>query len=157
MLIINIYACSISRPVYYIWYTAGAPNQSFFAQAVVLLVLLVWWLEIPETASPYQVVEYFSGVARIATLSRYCGYTTAALDIEYGMQYAKDHGKRSPMDINSNAGLVLLDWILYVVFYPIGVASQVFLWIHFHNSGEVSPTFWERDHKTIKWFPEINI
>ena len=89
-----------------------SPNRSYLAEVVVLLVLLVWWLDLPESQTePYQVIEYFSGVARIAMLAQYMGFTTAALDIEYGMQYAKAHGKRSPMDINSNAGLVLLGWI----------------------------------------------
>ena len=94
----------------FVWVDSGGPsNLPFCAQVVVLLVLLVWWMDLPSSeTSPYQVVEYFSGVGRIAMLSRYCGFTTAALDIEYGMQYAKENGKRSPMDINSSAGLVLL-------------------------------------------------
>lgn len=50
-------------------------------------------------------VEIFSGVGRIAGLAKTYGYKSAALDIEIGNEYAQKHQKRSPMDINSNAGL----------------------------------------------------
>ena len=130
----------------------GPSNLPFRAQVVVLLVLLVWWMDLPSTdTSPYQVVEYFSGVGRIAMLSRYCGFTTAALDIEYGMQYAKEHGKRSPMDINSSAGLVLLacvylEFLAYVyllsgVRFPPTVAhvdELIFLEIDFPRTFQTS-------------------
>jgi len=76
---------------------------------VVLLVLLVWFLDIPKSEeAPYQVIEYFSGVGRIAGIAKQTGLKSAAVDIEQGEEYAKKRGKRtrSPMDINSNAGLV---------------------------------------------------
>lgn len=74
------------------------------------LILLVWWLDLPKMeADPYQTVEFFSGAARIATISKHIGYKSAAVDIDYGAAYAKQHGKRSPMDINSDAGLALLN------------------------------------------------
>ena len=76
---------------------------------MVTLVLLVWWLEIPRSqASEYQVVEFFSGVGRIAALATHVGFQSAAVDIEYGTEYAKKHNTRSPMDLNSNAGLMSL-------------------------------------------------
>ena len=78
-------------------------------KVVVLLVLLVWWLDIPKSEeAPYQVIEYFSGVGRIAGIAKRTGLKSAAVDIEQGEEYAKKRGKRtrSPMDINSNAGLV---------------------------------------------------
>lgn len=79
-----------------------------YPKVVVLLVLLVWWLDLPGPEdSEYQVVEFFSGVGRIASLAKHSGYKSAAVDIEYGYEYAKQHNKRSPMDINSNAGLML--------------------------------------------------
>lgn len=52
-------------------------------------------------------VEFFSGVGRIAVLAKTFGYKSAAIDIEIGQEYAKHRGGiRSPMDINSNAGLM---------------------------------------------------
>lgn len=74
-----------------------------------LLVLLVWWLDIPPSRNdPFEVLEFFAGVGRIAGISKYCGYTSAAVDIEYGRYSMGSVGSRSPMDINSDAGLVLL-------------------------------------------------
>ena len=108
----------------------GPSNLPFRAQVVVLLVLLVWWMDLPSTD---------------------CGFTTAALDIEYGMQYAKEHGKRSPMDINSSAGLVLLacvylEFLAYVyllsgVRFPPTVAhvdELIFLEIDFPRTFQTS-------------------
>ena len=81
------------------------------AQVVVLLVLLVWWLEIPQCQhSEYQVVEFYSGVGRIAQLATKVGFVAAAVDKDYGLDYAKKNNKRSPMDINSNAGLMSLGY-----------------------------------------------
>ncbi|CAK9110313.1 unnamed protein product [Durusdinium trenchii] len=54
-------------------------------KVVVLLVLLVWWLDLPkEEESPYQVLEFFSGVGRIAALSKLGGLRSAAVDIVNG-------------------------------------------------------------------------
>ncbi|CAL1126778.1 unnamed protein product [Cladocopium goreaui] len=77
-------------------------------KVVVLLVLLVWWLDIPKHHdAPYQVIEYFAGVGRIAALAKLCGFTTAAVDIDYSREWGKRMGRRPPMDLNGNAGLVL--------------------------------------------------
>ncbi|CAK9030772.1 unnamed protein product [Durusdinium trenchii] len=55
------------------------------AKVVVLLVLLVWWLDLPkEEENPYQVLEFFSGVGRIAALSKLGGLRSAAVDIVNG-------------------------------------------------------------------------
>ena len=44
-------------------------------------------------------------------MAKFSGYRSAAIDIQYGKdQFEKQH-KRSPMDINSDAGLVNLDCI----------------------------------------------
>lgn len=51
-----------------------------------------------------EVIEYFAGVGRIAILSEYVGFRSVAYDMDYAI--AKP-GKRSPMDLNSPAGLVL--------------------------------------------------
>lgn len=75
---------------------------------VVLLVLLVWWMDIPgrHPTEPYQVIEFFAGVGRIASLAKHCGYKSAAVDLTYGQDVGASLGKRSPMDLNSNAGMV---------------------------------------------------
>ncbi len=80
------------------------------AKVVVLLVLLVWWLDLPKSGAennPFEVLEFFAGVGRIAGISKYCGYKSAAVDLDYG-RYSSV-GSRSSMDINSDAGLVLLN------------------------------------------------
>lgn len=80
-----------------------------FAQVVILLVLLTWWLDIPKNDHcPYQIIELFAGVGRIAALGKYAGYTSAAVDIEYNKQAWDRAGKRSPYDINADSGLVPL-------------------------------------------------
>lgn len=61
----------------------------------------------PNAKEDIQVIEYFAGVARIAQISEYVGYTAVAYDIDYGSGRAKETGKRSAMDLNSSAGLVL--------------------------------------------------
>ena len=82
--------------------------QDGSAKVVVLLVLLVWWLDIPKHHdAPYQVIEYFAGVGRIAALAKLCGFTTAAVDIDYSREWGKRMCRRPPMDLNGNAGLVL--------------------------------------------------
>ncbi|CAL1152822.1 unnamed protein product [Cladocopium goreaui] len=75
-------------------------------QVVLLLVLLVSFLELPPTHE-YQVLEFYAGVGRIAAMSKYVGYRSCALDVEYGRERFDKQGKRSPMDINSDSGLVL--------------------------------------------------
>ena len=75
-----------------------------------LLVLLTWWQDLPskEGGPIYEVLEFFSGVGRVAAMAKRAGYTTAAVDIEIGKHIGEQRGTRPPMDINSNAGLLLL-------------------------------------------------
>ena len=73
---------------------------------MILLILLVAWLDLPVQGEPYEVLEMFAGVGRIAALSKRAGFKSAAIDIEYAKEKWKSKGKRSPMDINSDAGLV---------------------------------------------------
>ena len=81
------------------------------AQVIILLVLLTWWQDFPKDEDPYQVLEFFAGVGRIAALAKFASFKSGAVDIEYG----KGRRKRSrpPMDMNSNAGLLFLGktWI----------------------------------------------
>lgn len=82
------------------------PN--WLTKVVVLLVLLAWFLEFDPPTRPYQVVEYYAGVGRIAAMAKYAGMHSAAVDLEYGKELGAARGSRPPMDINSNAGLLSL-------------------------------------------------
>ena len=96
-----------------LYYTLG-----IWAQVVILLILLVWWLDLPPQGDPYQVIEMFAGVGRIAGLSKFAGFKSAAIDIEYAKERWERVGKRSPMDINSDAGL--LSRVCITVFFQSG-------------------------------------
>ena len=76
-------------------------------EVVVFLVLLTWWLDLPkEVGHPYQVIEFFAGVGRIAALAKFVGFRSCAVDVEYGKTSTRK-GSRPPMDLNSNGGLLL--------------------------------------------------
>ena len=47
-------------------------------------------------------------MGRIAALASYVGYKSHAYDKDYADPWARLRAKRSPMDINSRAGFVLL-------------------------------------------------
>lgn len=88
-----------------VWKQKGLP--ALLSKVVLLLILLVNWLDIPKNEE-FQVLEFFAGVGRIAALSKHCGYKSGAVDITYGEEQFKAAGKRSPLDLNSDAGLVSL-------------------------------------------------
>lgn len=72
----------------------------------ILLVLLTWWLQDVCPDDGLEVLEYFAGVGRIAQLAQWVGYKSCA----YDRDFAKPRpGKRGAMDLNSDAGLVLLN------------------------------------------------
>ena len=71
--------------------------------------MLVHWMNIGPDAN-YQFLEFYSGSGRITKLAGFVGYESVAFDIQYGELLANQHMKRSAMDINSNAGMTLLDW-----------------------------------------------
>lgn len=77
------------------------------SKVVVFLIILVWFLDIPKPQNEYQLLEFYAGVGRIASLAKWCGFSTVAVDIQYGAHRQRE-GKRRPMDINGNAGLVFL-------------------------------------------------
>ena len=73
-----------------------------------MLTLLVSWMEEPEGRKQnIQVIEYFAGVARITQMANRLGYQSVAYDLEYGRKKAATSGRRNPLDLNSNAGMVL--------------------------------------------------
>ena len=85
--------------------------RAALAEVVLLLILLVHWLDLPPQADAYEVLELFAGVGRIAALSKYAGYKSAAVDLDYSKETWERQGKRSPMDINSDSGLVFPECI----------------------------------------------
>ena len=97
------------------------------AQVFILLTILINFLELPDWElgqnSDLQVVELFSGVARIARLASWLGYRTRAYDLSYlavRNPYKRKRGKmpRSPMDLNGSAGFVFL-WLYFIVLFLI--------------------------------------
>lgn len=88
-----------------------------------LLVLLAWFLEFDPPTRPYEVVEFYAGVGRIAGMAKYAGMSSAAVDLEYGKDLGAARGSRPPMDINSNAGLLPLGSTLKCISFS---ASEVF-------------------------------
>lgn len=74
-------------------------------EVVLLLVLLVSWMDLPK-GEEFQVLEFFAGVGRIAAFAQLYGFKSGAIDITYGEKQFKARGKRSPLDINSDSGLL---------------------------------------------------
>ncbi|CAE7214405.1 unnamed protein product, partial [Symbiodinium sp. CCMP2456] len=73
---------------------------------VIFLVLLVWWLDISPDVG-YDFLDYFSGKARLSLMAEGAGYRVQAYDKSYGDFRGARKGKRSCMDLNSNAGMVI--------------------------------------------------
>ncbi|CAE7217942.1 unnamed protein product, partial [Symbiodinium sp. CCMP2456] len=73
---------------------------------LIFLVLLVWWLNISPDAG-IQFLDFFSGKARLSLVAEGAGFKVAAYDKIYGDKRGAKRGKRSAMDLNSNAGMVL--------------------------------------------------
>lgn len=96
------------------------------AKVVVFLVLLVWWMDIPHSSinQEYQVLEFFAGVGRIASLAKLAGFHAVPIDLSYGEEIGRQMGKRSPMDLNSNSGMVFPVCILYDFLFGI---DEIFL------------------------------
>ena len=70
-------------------------------QVIIFLVLLVAWMEDPGDITVKQ------DVGRIAKVADYSGYSAVGFDMVDGVAKAKQTGRRNPLDLNSNAGLVL--------------------------------------------------
>ena len=88
-----------------------------------MLVLMTSWLDgeamgAKPVAEEYQMIELFSGSARIARLANSCGYASVAVDTLYDVNAPPPRATkkerqeyeyaRSAMDINTSAGFVLL-------------------------------------------------
>ncbi len=78
------------------------------------MVILVTFLKVPEWCeSGLQVIDLFSGKARISRLASWMGYRSRAFDLAYHpVRYPQKRKRgairRSCMDINGAAGLVTL-------------------------------------------------
>ena len=59
---------------------------------------------------PLELIEFFAGHAAISRTAEAAGYSSAAVDILFdGHRHEREgHGKRSPFDLNSDAGFALL-------------------------------------------------
>lgn len=96
-----------AKIIHVIFLTCPNPlSMCIMSEVVVLLVLLTWWQDFQKPAQPYDVLEFYAGVGRIARVSKFIGLKSAAVDIEYGKASASKRGSRPPMDINSDAGLL---------------------------------------------------
>lgn len=79
-----------------------------------LLFLCTCWLPTPSPAyeQEIQVLELFSGRARLCRLARSLGMTSQAHDISYDRSE-----ERSSMDVNESAGFMLLSRNLFCAFH----------------------------------------
>ena len=90
-----------------VYFREGIGMVARVAEVIIFLVLMVWWLEQPD--SEYEFLDYFAGKARLCLMANAAGIPAEAYDLEYGAARARRTGKRSSMDLNSNAGLMYLD------------------------------------------------
>ena len=80
---------------------------------MIFAALLVWWLEWPAggSGSPeYEFLDFYAGKGRLSQMAHGVGYSAVGFDIDYA---AARPGKRAPMDLNSNAGMVWLGLTTY--------------------------------------------
>ena len=76
-----------------------------FTEVFVILVMAVFYLDIPPPPQPLEVIEVFAGRARLTRLAKSMGIPSEAHDIDFDLEGAKY--SKSAMDINSSAGLLL--------------------------------------------------
>ena len=72
----------------------AACRHTLLAQASVLLVLLVCWLDAPKKEAQYQVTEFFSEVERIATIAKHNRLKSVAYDIDYGVHWCSQNPEK---------------------------------------------------------------
>lgn len=93
----------------------------FGSKDFIYLVLIAWWLMSSELFSwkdiqdcgGLDLVEFFSGVGRIATYAHSCGFVSRAYDINHdpapeGYSTHSELPKRSSFDMNGEAGMLFL-------------------------------------------------
>ena len=73
-----------------------------------------WMVGLPWVSErPYDVLDFYAGVARVSRLATACGFNACAYDIKYdtpepGESYHSGRAKRSCFDINGEGGFLLL-------------------------------------------------
>ena len=81
------------------------------------MVILVTFLSIPhwdaESNENLDLCEFFAGKARVSKLASWVGYRVRAYDINFEPptspgEFKRGKLPRSPMDLNGNAGMVIL-------------------------------------------------
>ena len=94
-------------------------------QEFIYLILLTTWLEGERWMGqkPIQVLELFSGKARVSKMASYMGLEARAVDIDYdrsGRKTSKHSGRkqRSSMDFCGEAGFVSFGYCLVQIFKP---------------------------------------
>ncbi len=109
----------------YVQHNRPTPSWS---KDFIWLVLFVSWFDFGDISHDnmeLEVLELFSGVARVARFARRTGYRTRAFDICYDKTYKRGYKvsthngrkKRSFMDLNGEAGLVSLACIKVIMKY----------------------------------------
>lgn len=97
-----------------------ATTTSSLAEDFIWLVIFVQFFDFGgagETLENIQVLELFSGVARVAKTATRCGYSSRAYDILYDRDHKRkfrfsthnQRKKRSFMDLNGAAGIAFLE------------------------------------------------
>ena len=78
------------------------------------IICLASFLNVPEWGSEnygLDLVEFFSGRARLSRLASWVGYKVRSFDIDYckvkgAAEFKRGKVRRSPMDLNGSAGFV---------------------------------------------------
>ena len=75
-----------------------------------------WLVNLPwGSEKPYDVLEFFAGVARVSRLAQLCGYNSRAFELEFdkpatGESRHSGRARRSAFDINGESGFVPLSY-----------------------------------------------
>lgn len=81
------------------------------------MVILVTFLSVPqwdaESNESLDLCEFFAGKARVSKLASWVGYRVRSYDINFEpptnpREFKRGKLPRSPMDLNGNAGMVIL-------------------------------------------------
>ena len=131
-----------------------SPIKIIQTEDFILVVLLVSFLQVPEWCQHnLDIIDLFSGKARISKLASWMGYKCRAFDLTYHPvrhPYKRKRGRlpRSCMDLNGCAGLAIfaskkqiLGCLLFTVFL-IGAGPQKKIKKRFHTSTNRLPQGW---------------
>lgn len=83
---------------------------------IYLTLMASWLVKLPwDREKPYDVIEFFAGVARVSRLAQLCGYNSRAYELEFdkpptGESRHAGRARRSAFDINGEGGFVPLSY-----------------------------------------------